>query len=344
MKILVTRADGIGFPGYIKSIKKSKDLNAEIIGVSHETNAIGFNFVDHHYIVPKVIEKPEEYVQEILKICVIEKIDILLPVDGNETIHFAKNKSLFDKINTKIITSNLCSLIESSDKHKTYSICESIGIPTPKYVAVKNFVQFKKGLEELGYPNTKICFKPSISSGSRGFRVLLLPNKDRVNEFFTEQADNSISVDEFKQIVGDNNFPELLLMEFLPGEEISVDVLADNGKALVIVPRVREKVIGGASYVGRTVFDEEIIKFSKVITAKFNLDNIVGIQFKKDEIGVSKIIEINARTHGGLIISILSGANLLELGIKKNMGIGFDQPIIKWNNYVYRYIDDFSGV
>ena len=42
----------------------------------------------------------------------------------------------------------------------------------PGFSVVETVDQFKQAAEELGYPQKTICFKPSVSNGSRGFRII----------------------------------------------------------------------------------------------------------------------------------------------------------------------------
>jgi carbamoyl-phosphate synthase large subunit len=338
--ILVTRGDGVGFPGYAKAIKRSKDLDIKLIATSDKKNIAGVSFVDEMHIVPEVTD--ENYIHSLLEICERENIDVLMPVDPRELSPISKSKEKFLNIGTKPMVCEPEVLEMSENKHTLYKICKSLSVPIPKYYPVKTFDEFEKAIKDLGYPNTKLCFKPSVSSGSRGFRDILPQKIDRISEFFTGQSDQSISIEEFYMLVGDNEFPELLVMEYLPGDEYSVDVLADGGQSLVIVPRIREETLIGASFTGKTVQNQEIIGYARLVTERFKLDHIVGMQFKLDSEGIPRITEINPRPHGGLIITILSGANLLELGIKKMLGIKIEEPQINWGTRTFRYVDDFA--
>jgi hypothetical protein len=53
--------------------------------------------------------------------------------------------------------------------------------------------------------------------------------------------------------------PGLIVQEFLPGQEYSIDVLADSsGYVIAAVPRIWERVDSGVSVGGRTVHDSEL--------------------------------------------------------------------------------------
>ena len=73
-----------------------------------------------------------------------------------------------------------------------------------------------------------------------------------------------IGFDEFLSISNSGSFfPELIVMEFLPGTEYSVDVLVDKGRYLSAIPRSRDHIKMGISFVGTVVKDSEIINHSR---------------------------------------------------------------------------------
>jgi len=58
-----------------------------------------------------------------------------------------------------------------------------------------------------------------------------------------------ISFKEAVRILSSGSFPELLVSEYLPGDEYSVDCLADHGETILAVPRVRKKMINGNLFI-----------------------------------------------------------------------------------------------
>jgi carbamoyl-phosphate synthase large subunit len=157
-----------------------------------------------------------------------------------------------------------------------------------------NKAKFLTKCQEHGIPTPKFfssnqfCSNPQVSSGSKGFR--LYEAQDQV------------------------------VMEYLPGDEYSVDILCDKGKALTIIPRVREKVKAGVTMVGTTVPDKKIEELSRLIVEKFKLHGIVGLQFKRDADGEPRVFECNPRVQGTIMLSELSGGNILLNGF--NIAVG----------------------
>ena len=53
--------------------------------------------------MPRVTE--EHYIKEILKICQIERIDLIVPLIDTELLIFAENRHLFTELDVKVLVS-----------------------------------------------------------------------------------------------------------------------------------------------------------------------------------------------------------------------------------------------
>src|SRR6266513_1286760 len=89
-----------------------------------------------------------------------------------ETIPFAQHKKEFEKAGIKVLVSDLDAVEIANNKSRLYQFLEWRGIDVPAYRVVETIEQFKTAAEELGFPDKRICFKPSVSNGSRGFRII----------------------------------------------------------------------------------------------------------------------------------------------------------------------------
>ena len=104
------------------------------------------------------------------------------------------------------------------------------------------------------------------------------------------------------------------------GQEFTMDILADfDGKVINVVPRERIEVRAGEINKGRTVKEERLIEYGKVIVEKLGGIGPITIQcfIKGNEI---KFIEINPRIGGGYPLSFVAGANYPELLIRMVLG------------------------
>jgi carbamoyl-phosphate synthase large subunit len=150
-----------------------------------------------------------------------------------------------------------------------------------------------------------------------------------------------ISFDEFISICRSGTyFPELIVMEYLPGEEFSVDVLVQNGKFIAAIPRSRDHIKMGISFVGTVIKDEEIIEYSKRIVEGLKLNGNIGLQFKRDINGIPKIIESNPRVQGTIVLCSAAGMNMVYDAVRIGLSEKIVIPEIKWGTRMIRFWDE----
>ncbi len=334
--VLVTGAGAPGAPGIIKNLRLVEERKIKIIGVDMEPNSVGFSMVDKTHLIPSALDK--EFIPSILKICKKEKVEVVMPLVTKELMPFAENIKKFEEIGVKISISHPQKLQIANNKYLLMSHCSNNNIPVPEFIKVNSYIEFKEAVLKLGYPKNKVCFKPPISNGSRGFRILT-QGIDRLDLLINHKPINTITTLEDITPVLKNAkvFPELIVMEYLPGKEYSVDILADNGKAIIVIPRLREKLKMGVSFVGITVKNDTIIEASKKIVATLNLNGNIGLQFKEDENKVPKLIESNPRLQGTIVLCAAAGVNLVYLAVKLALREKIISPKVKWDVKMIRY-------
>jgi len=195
-------------------------------------------------------------------------------------------------------------------------------------------------MEELGYPEKPVVVKPPASKGQRGFRILVgqPPSMDEIynSKPYNPYIDGKTFLEIYKRSGGKR---KLLVTEYLPGREYTVDMLLKNGKPLVIVPRERVKIVQGISVISRVVRNQELINAAAAISEALKFDYVINIQFKYSRDGVPKLLEINPRIAGTVCASIEAGAHMPYLAIKLAMGEPIGTPSIKWGLLFIRYWD-----
>ena len=339
--VLITGAGAPGAPGIIKSLRIVTERKIRIIGVDMDPHSSGFAMVDRWYIGEKAESK--NFIPRILEICRKENVDVVIPLVTNELMKFAKSVSEFEEIGTKVVISSPEGLGIANNKYLLMQICEENDIPTPHFYKVRSWGDFEGAVYEQGYPELPVCFKPPVSRGLRGFRILK-GDVDRLDLLMNyKPTDVFTTLENISEVLEDANpFPELLVMEYLPGKEYSVDVLVNKGKALIVIPRLREKIKMGISFVGTTEDNDAIIEYSKKVVNLLGLDGNIGLQFKLDGNGVPKIIESNPRVQGTIVLCTAAGVNIVYDAVKLalNEEVGECQEDVKWGVKMIRYWDE----
>jgi len=105
---------------------------------------------------------------------------------------------------------------------------------------------------------------------------------------------------------------DAVIVEYLPGEEITVDCFTDRNRKIVWAgPRSRERVCAGISMRSRVVPpDAEIDAIVAVINQRLVLRGPWFVQLKRDESGRWKLLEISCRVAGAMVFQRARGVNL----------------------------------
>jgi len=297
---------------------------------------------DSFHILPKGNSKT--YLNSLFRLCKNEKISIIMPGSGSEIITISKNIEKLTSKNIIPIISNFNTIKKLMSKVEVYKILDKNNIPIPKFYHVKNYDDFKKNLTNLGYPKKPVCFKPSSyksSGGARGFRILKKNNSLQKIILESKPGSPEIDYDSCKKLFSSDKKLDLMMMEYLPGTEISAYVFADKGKMLYCIPNKRERLEQFYSFEASTQKIPKINELCKKIIDIFQLDYNVNIQFKKDLMGHFKVIEINPRMGGSIILPAAAGLNLPYFAIKQALGEKLPEKKLFHNTRMIRYWKEF---
>ncbi len=322
IRVLLTATGGIHTLGTIDCLKNNYEKRkVRIICTDIIEQPLLRYKADRFYIVPKGNSK--NYVKSILKICKKEKINVIIPGNGHEILSISKNIELFNSQKISSTVSNFEAVKITMDKEKTYSKLKRIGITIPNYYRAKNYNEFLTSLKKLGYPKNDVCFKPSRysqSGGTRGFRILRKKNTAR--KIILESKPGSVEIDfeTTKNMLKAKGCFDLLVMEYLPGNEFSVYVFANNGKMIYCVTNLRQKLNQYYSFEAKIVDNKKIENMCRKIVDELKLDYNINIQFKNSKNGQTKLIEINPRIGGTIVLPAISGINLPYFAIKQSLG------------------------
>jgi len=325
-------------PGIIDNLRNIPEVE-RIIGTDASTGAIGFHFVDKGYIVPKG-DSPD-YITVLSKLADQESVDVIIPGSDEEVLALSHHKEIFKKNGVSVICSPYEITSVAIDKGSMLTFLEQSRVSVPKYFLPTSRSEFLQAVEELGYPSRPVVVKPRRGRGGRGFRVL----RENIDILSTRDS-QEIKLNWFLETVPEYKLTEIVLMEFLPGEDYSVDVLAGKGESLFVIPRRRIKAILGPSQIGEVVWNQEVVKNVELVTKKFGFDSILNIQLKcpASPSKMPMIYEINPRVSGTIVASTAAGIDLLDYGIKHALGLDipnrFAPQPVKMTRYLKEHFEN----
>lgn len=336
VNVLITGAGAPGAFGLIKMLRKSSEVN-KVFGVDIKSIVSNIYFLDEF----RQIMQPSnpKYLQNLLKIAVEKKVDLIIPIVTKELEILSNNKELFKEKGIELLVSDPKILSKANNKKLMLETLKNNTVRVPKYFAVNSVDDLIDSSKKLGFPKKTICFKPSVSNGSRGFRIID-QNIDKLDLLFNHKPNSTyITMNEVIDILGTNEFPELLVMQYLPDEEYSIDVFAENGNVIIAVPRLRLEVKEGISVKNKLIYDEILVDYCRSIVRALDYDGFLGIQIKYSN-GKPYILEINPRIQGSTVTSLATGINFADIMIKRSLGKDFKLPKIQWGKTMIRYWEE----
>lgn len=333
VNILITGGGAPGAEGIIRCLREIPHVH--ITACDKNSEAYGKYLADAFFVIPDADEST--FIQSVLSICKEMQIQIVLPLVTRELIYFSRALSLFENESVKVLVSNLTSLTIANDKGLLYQTLSENGMVSPDFKRVKDFQAMKTAIMQFGYPDKKVIVKPCVSNGLRGFRILD-SNIDELDLMLHYKPDaRYISLQRLEDIFAHNAIPDYLVSEYLPGEEFTIDVLAQNGKVLQIIPRLRLETRGGISTRGEMIKHAEIIHYVTQIIELLNLSWLVGVQVKKAVDGTFKILEINPRVQGTTVACLGAGINFPRLAVELALYGAFEYKEPQWGTKFFRH-------
>jgi carbamoyl-phosphate synthase large subunit len=308
INVLITGMGSTTAISVVKGLRQQKEIKLRIIGVdiNNKNEIAGSSFCDTFYRVPWAIHS--NYIEEIIKICQFEHIQVIFPIIDNELEIIAENINLFHNLNIKVWLSKINTIQICNDKYETYKFLLKHQFPTPQSWLPEEI----EGREsEMIYP---LIVKPR--NGFSSIDVFRVEN-----------------VVDLLQTLKKVNQP--ILQEYLSGTEFTIDVVADDkSHILAVVPRERIQVKAGISYKGRTVKNEKLSGQAKEIAQALNINGHCNIQCRFQN-NIPKFFEVNPRFSGTLPLTIAAGINSPLILLKLTRGENLDRCVFDFREGVY---------
>jgi hypothetical protein len=171
---------------------------------------------------------------------------------------------------------------------ETYKVFEDV-IPVPKI--------YKIG-DKIKYP---VFLKPDVGQGTKG----------------THKVEKLADVEFYL-----NEDSSLLILEYLPGKEYTVDCFTNSeGKLLFSEGRERRRINNGISVNTMRVENPKFRELAKAINEKISLQGAWFYQVKEREDGELVLMEIAPRIAGTMGLFRVMGVNFVQLSLFDKMGL-----------------------
>ncbi|MFC2071555.1 ATP-grasp domain-containing protein [Chloroflexota bacterium] len=342
LSILIPSVSRATHPSLLKCLRNNGEREVRIVGVDMEQGGIGPHIADVFYQVPP--RNSPSYMETILDICRKEAIDVYYALGEEEAIAASLNKAAFDAIGTGVITPGTAEMLAiATNKCLWHDFFKNKGVPQARYRTVDSAKMIATTAYELGYPDQDVFFKPAISKGGRGARIIT--SRDLFNEYyFNPSIEPMMSLESFLNMLSpiqEDKFRQLVAMEYLPGTYYSVDVLSQNGQVIYAIPKIR--IAGSASNttVGQVDLNPETIELASMACGSFKFSYLQNYEMKLNSEGQPRIYDINPRGGASLGLCAAAGANIAYYAVKMAMGENIPRRKIKDKVKMIRFYDEY---
>ena len=296
---------------HIINLMRENEPDFYVIGTNENPYAVYRACCDEFYPEPRL--RGDAYVEYALDFCREHSVDVFVP--RRCMVDVSRRKKDFEAAGVRVLVDDYENIALLNDKAEAYRVCmeQSLAV-VPEHEIVTDAASFRHAYEALSRKYQKVCFKFVRDEGGRSFHII--DNSPRGYDSLFQSHATHISFDEaFCALSEREKFAPLIVMPYLPNEEISVDTLkTDDG--IVMLPRIK-----GVTRIEKMTYDPQILTMTEQLVDGFHLEMPCNVQFKLMD-GVPYFLEINTRMSGGVQLAcIASGVNIPNLAVNKLLGI-----------------------
>lgn len=272
------------------------NLHFNIFGASGKADHCEFIYPKEKLFIGNLYIKENNFIDEFNKVIGKFNIDYIIPTHDIIAAFLTKH---CNTINAKLISSPYETARIAENKKVTYDVLKNEYFYPKVYQSID---------EVTKYP---VFLKPYIGVGGKG--TYLINNKQ-----------------DLKTILKKNS--NLLICEYLPGKEYTVDCFTNkNGELLFVGPRKSERITIGIDFHSeRAEYNKEFESIAEELNNKFKFNGAWFFQVKEDEFNNVKFMEFSVRQAATMDFYRQLGVNFTALSLFDAMG--YDVKII-FNNY-----------
>jgi carbamoyl-phosphate synthase large subunit len=284
-RVLVTGAAGPAAVGFLYLAERG---DVEFYAADTDPVASGLYLVpaERRVVLPR--GDAPEFAETVRGVCRRLGIDVLVPTVDTELLALVRLRKAFAAEGTTVLAAPEATLVACQDKAELARVCAADGeLPTTRVL-----------LDDTHVPLGSIVKARSLS-GPRGVRLVTRP----------------------QDLLGVPRDGSHVVQEYLPGEELSVDVyVRSDGVVVSAVPRTRDRVDCGVAVAGRTVADEQCVEVATNVARAIGLRGIANVQLRRRADGSPVLLQVNPRLPGSLVLTAAAGANLAALALAEALG------------------------
>jgi carbamoyl-phosphate synthase large subunit len=270
---------------------------------------------DRGFIVP--LTRNIDYIPTIKDIVRENDIGLIVPLTDLDLRSLARHCDEFSELGCTVMVASEPTIKLCRDKKSFSEHLIQIGLSTIRTFTLGQF------RAEPFYP----CFVKPVR-GSAGLGTAMIKSGQELRAHVHTFGD------------------QLLLQDYVPGQEFTVDVYRTReGEVKAVVPRQRLLVRSGEVDQGITIYDQEIIDMTlKLVDIMDGLWGVFCCQCRRPAGEIPHFFELNPRFGGGAPLSLAAGVNLPLYLLQEILGLPITAEFgkFKHNLLMMRYAQEIT--
>lgn len=275
------------------------NLHFSLFGASAKHDYAEFLYPKDHFFMGDLYIGDPNFIENFNQVLEQFGIEWIIPTHDTIALFLEKHKKL---LNAKIVCSNERACYVARNKQLMFlELRDELFVPRV----------YQAPYENIKYP---VFLKPNIGEGAKNTYMV---RTQAELEQYRDKLDN------------------MVVCEFLPGMEYTVDCFTDRHGALLFAGvRTRERIGMGITFQSRrAALVPELEYIAKTISSRFKLRGAWFFQVKEDKNGTMKLMEFSVRMAGTMIFYRQLGINFPALSLFDAMDMDVS---ILFNDYPLR--------
>ncbi|GFO63693.1 carboxylate--amine ligase [Geomonas paludis] len=298
MNVLVTDGENRSALAIVRSLG-SRGVKVIVTGTKISCLSSRSKFCSRYRVVTDPMERGEDYLGDIIKVIKDENVEIVFPVTEQTIFWLNKGRNLC--MDTIIASPSEEQMDSICNKSSLMELARSLGVETPFTINVRDEKDLVTKLPEL--PSYPLVVKPAYSKTFIDGR--LVPS----SVMYASNEEELLSLYRTCDVLKSPS----LIQELILGEGTGIFTLFDKDHHLALFShrRLLEKPpSGGVSVLSESVpLDPTMVDSATRLLSAVGWTGVAMVEFKKDQSGQAKLMEINGRFWGSLQLAVSCGVD-----------------------------------
>lgn len=305
----------------VRAGAQAAGIDVTLVASHRDPTAPALAAADIALASPPISPSDARYLDWALSICAEQAVDLFVPQMGRHWL--APHVARFATAGTRLsVPADQPTLRLIDDKARFYHAALAHGLAMPVTHEVRDAAGFDAALADLTARGLVACIKPPEGTYGLGFWQLEPGRADFA--MLMQPEHRRIAPERVRDAFAATQGERLLVLEYLAGDEWSIDCVARAGETLALVARRK------LGHVQRIEVEGPAVALTRRAVAAFGLSGLFNVQIRAgDDEGDVRLLEINTRMSGGCFHTIHSGINLPWLHVASELRLidDHDMPL-----------------